>query len=84
MENVWLNAERSHLCIRHLASSGIARRVELALHGQSSFSRGRGDQLEDDRVADQRLAAPVLADPGKEAMLDLVPFAGARWPRDRP
>ena len=28
-------------------------------------------------MADQRLAAPVLGDVGEEAMLDLVPFAGA-------
>src|SRR6266516_6302183 len=35
-------------------------------------------QLQDHRVAGQWLAAPVLADPGKETMLDLVPFACSR------
>jgi hypothetical protein len=28
-------------------------------------------------VADERFAAPVLGDVGKEAVLDAVPFAGA-------
>ena len=39
--------------------------------------RGVGDQLDDDLMADQRLAAPVLGDEGEQAVLDAVPFAGA-------
>jgi hypothetical protein len=46
----------------------------LALHRQPSFGRGCGNQLEDNGVADKRLAAPVLTDPGEETMLDLVPL----------
>jgi len=33
---------------------------------------------EDDGVVGERLAAPVLTDPGKEAMFNLVPFARSR------
>ena len=35
------------------------------------------DQLDDHAIADERLGAPVLADEGEEAVLDLVPLAGA-------
>jgi hypothetical protein len=35
------------------------------------------NQLDDDVVVDERLAAPVLGDVGNEAVLDAVPFAGA-------
>ena len=47
------------------------------MHGQAGLGGGGGDQLDDDLMADQRLAAPVLADEGEQAMLDPVPFAGA-------
>ncbi len=52
------------------------RSVKATLHRQSGLRCGRRNQLQDHRVALVRLAAPVLADPGKETMLDLVPFAG--------
>jgi hypothetical protein len=40
--------------------------------------RRRGaDQLRDGLMADERFAAPVLGDKREQAMLDLVPFAGA-------
>ena len=48
-----------------------------AAHREAGVGRGGGDQLDDDLVADQRLAAPVLGDEGEQAVLDLVPFAGA-------
>ena len=78
MEGVRLDGEGGHLFISYFASWGVRVGVELALHPQPSFGRGGGNQLEDHGVADKRLAAPVLADPGKETMLDLVPFACSR------
>src|SRR6266571_3611674 len=77
MESSWQNGKGRHLFIRYLASGGIGIGVELALHRQASLCRGRSDQLHDYRIASERLAAPVLTDPGKEAMLNLVPFARA-------
>jgi hypothetical protein len=38
----------------------------------------RFDEIDDDLVADQWLATPVLTDVGEQAMFNLVPFAGAR------
>ncbi len=75
MKGVWQDGKRSHLFIGHFTTRKIAIGVELALHRQARLGRGRSDQFEDHRVADERLAAPVLTDPGKEAMLNLVPFA---------
>ena len=51
--------------------------VDAAGDGEAGFGRGGGDQLDDDLMADQRLAAPVLGDEGEQAVLDAVPFAGA-------
>src|SRR6266487_4492241 len=78
MEGVWPDGEGGHLFIRYLPSSRVAPSVELALHRQSGLCGGRRDQLQDHGVADERLTTPVLADPGEETMLDLVPFARAR------
>src|SRR5713226_10361216 len=78
VERVRLDGEGGHLFIRYRASSRIALGNELALHRQPRFGGGGGNQLEDHRVANARLATPVLADPGEETMLDLVPFAGSR------
>ena len=78
MEGMRQNGERRHLVIGHLAPGRVRIDVELALHPQASLGGGCRNQLEDHRIADERLAAPVLADEGKEAMLNLVPFARAR------
>src|SRR5258708_17017701 len=78
VEGVWQNGECCHLFIGDLASGAVGIGVELALHCQACLSRSGSDQLQDHRVACERFAAPVLADPGKEAMLNLVPFARSR------
>jgi len=49
----------------------------LAGDGQSGFGGGGGDELDDDQVANERLAAPVLRDEREQAMLYLVPLARA-------
>ena len=78
MKRGWQDGKRSHLFIGHLTTRKVAIRVELALHRQARLGRGRSNQFEDHRVARERLAAPVLTDPGKEAMLNLVPFTRSR------
>ena len=52
--------------------------VDLAAHGEAGLCGRRRDQVDDDTIADERLSAPVLADVREEAVLDLVPLAGAR------
>ena len=51
--------------------------VEAARNGEAGVGGGVGDQLDDDLVADQRFAAPVLGDEGKQTVLDFVPLASA-------
>lgn len=78
MKGVSNDEERAHLLIGELAPRWIAVGVELALNRQPSLSGGRRDQFHDHGVIHQRLAAPVLADPREEAMLDFIPFARSR------
>src|SRR5580700_6677968 len=59
-------------------AAGILAGVELAAHGEAGFGGGGRDQLGDHAIADEWFGAPVLADEGEEAVLDLVPLAGAR------
>ena len=65
-----------HLGIGDLDALGIAVGVDVAGDGEAGIGRGGADQLDDDLMADERLAAPVLGDVGEQAMLDPVPFAG--------
>src|ERR1017187_8566995 len=41
-----------------------------------------GHQIDDDFMAHQRLATPVLSDEGEQPMFDLVPLAGVRVIRE--
>jgi hypothetical protein len=57
---------------------GVGPLVEAGVDLQAGACGGRGDQVDDHLVADQGLAAPVLRDEREQAVLDLVPVAGAR------
>src|SRR6186997_871215 len=52
--------------------------IELRPNLQTCRGGGCRDQVDNNLVADQRLAAPVLADEGEKTVLNLVPFAGTR------
>src|SRR3984893_11174703 len=52
--------------------------VSSSQHSEAGFGGSGRNQLDDHPIADEWLGAPVLADKGKEAVLDLVPLAGAR------
>lgn len=78
MKGAWKKREYRHLCIGYLPTGWVGMGVELALHRQPGLSRGRRNQFHHHRVTHQWLATPVLTDPGKEAMLDFIPFAGTR------
>ena len=77
MEAGGLDSDAGHGFFVDLETSSVGVSVE----GRTNLEAGGGtstrDQLDDDLVAGQRSAAPVLADEGKEAMLDLVPLAGS-------
>src|SRR5277367_5001015 len=77
VEFMTMNVDGVHLGISDFDAGGVGVGIDLALDLQAGIcGRGR-DQLNDGLVADQRAPAPVLRDEGEQAMLDLVPFAGA-------
>ena len=72
-----MDVEGSHLGVSDLDTLSIVIVIEATGDGEPGVSGGAGDQLDDDQVADQWLAAPVLSDEGKQPMLYFVPLAGA-------
>ena len=77
MERVALDVDCSHFGFGDFDAAWVARAIDVAGNGEACVGRGGGDQLDDDLMADERLAAPVLGDEGEQSMLDPVPFAGA-------
>ena len=59
------DVEFGHLSIGDLDALFVAVLVEPALHGQSGAGRGVGDQLDNDLMAHQGFATPVLRDEGE-------------------
>src|ERR1700730_7533176 len=66
-----------HVCVRYDNAARVLAGVEFTAHSEAGFGGSGRNQLDDHPIADERLGAPVLADKGKEAVLDLVPLAGA-------
>jgi hypothetical protein len=81
-EGVGLNVESSHLGVGDLDALIIGIFVEMTGDGEPGISGSAGDQLDNDQVADQRLAAPVLGDERKQPMLSSR--AGEFHPRALP
>src|SRR4051812_44935638 len=81
MELVALDVEACHLLVSHLDPFRIAPRVQHAVHYQPACQParrcGRGNQIYDGRMADERTASPSLGDGAEQAMLDRVPLRGA-------
>ena len=78
MEGIALDVDGGHFGIADLDAFRVNVLVDVAGDGEAGVGRGGADQLDDDLVADERFAAPVLRDVGKEAVLDAVPLAGSR------
>lgn len=62
MKLVSSKLEFGHLLIGNLNPRGIDVGVEFAFHGQTGRRRGGSNEIDDDLVADQWLATPVLTD----------------------
>ena len=62
MESGGLDVESSHLGVGDLDALFIIIFIEATGNGKPGTGGGAGDQLDDDQVADQWLAAPVLRD----------------------
>src|SRR5262245_527392 len=69
----------SHLRVGDLEALLVFVAVETALHGQSGLGLRIGDQFDDHPMGEERLAAPILRDEGKQPM---SPAGGGQqlWP----
>jgi hypothetical protein len=56
----WLDVESGHLGVGDLDAFRIITFIEATSDGEPCVGGGAGEQLDDDQVADQWLAAPVL------------------------
>src|SRR5207342_2610736 len=77
VEGVTLDVDGGQFGFGDSYAAWIARAIDVTGNGESFAGRGGSDQLDDDLMADERLAAPVLGDVGEQSVLDAVPFAGA-------
>src|SRR5262245_1427327 len=66
VKRVGSQADRLQGVATDLEARGITGRVQPGPHAEASGGRGRRDQVHDDRVAEQGLPAPVLADEGAQ------------------
>ncbi len=71
MEIGGLDVEGSHLGVSDLDTLRIVTVIEATGDGEPGVSGGAGDQLDDDQVAEQRLATPVLSNERDQQMLYL-------------
>jgi hypothetical protein len=68
VETITIDIDRVHFRVGYLDGFWVVILVEAALDIESGVRAGRSDQLDDDLVADQRFAAPVLCDEGTEVL----------------
>ena len=78
VEGVGGEVYRRHFVVCDFGARRIGCVVDFGFDVGSGSGGGRGNQLDDGLVADQRFAAPVLGDEGEKLVLDLVPLAGPR------
>ncbi len=78
MERVRLEVYECELLVRDSAARRVDAVIKSTAHGESRLRGRSGDQVDDDLMGDERLAAPILRDEGEQAVLDLVPLAGSR------
>ena len=74
MEVGRLNVECCHLGVGDLDTLLIGIVVEPARDGEASIGGRVGDQLNDNLMADQWFATPVLGNEGEQPVLDPVPL----------
>ena len=77
MEFVVVELDGGHVGVGDLDAGRVAVGVEFAAHFEAALGSGGGDQLDDDLMADQRLAAPVLVYELEKPRSELVPLPGA-------
>lgn len=78
MKHMRLKVHARELGIGDAPARGVDAVIQSAPHGEARRRRGGGDQVHNDLMGDERLAAPVLCDEREQAVFNLVPLARAR------
>lgn len=77
MEVVSLQIEGCNFLVRDLDADGVGGLVDFRMHFESCGDGGGSDELNDDFLADERFALPVLADEGRRGDGRRFTLAGA-------
>src|SRR6266498_3347763 len=78
MKLVFLEIDRSKLCVRHFDAFLIMPFVEFCVNTKA-FSRGSmPNQIDHHCSTKQRSAAPILGDMTEHSVLNLIPLTGTR------
>jgi hypothetical protein len=78
MKRMRVQRQALHLRLGDDAAGWMASLVQCGLHPQADRRVGVANQVDHRLKGAEGTAAPVLRDVTKQAMLDLVPLAGAR------
>ena len=76
MKPIALKVDSFHVVLRALAAGRIFAAIQPARHPQAFRRRRLGNELDHGFIVTQGFAAPIRRNKGKEAVFDLVPFAG--------
>src|SRR5277367_1895043 len=74
---VRMEVNLSQFLITDLNTRWIRSCIKTGFYLETSFRPGGTDEIDNNLMTDQRPPAPVHGDIRKQAMLNLVPFAGA-------
>jgi hypothetical protein len=77
MKLVTLDLQLSQFLLGDLLAGGIAPTIKSGAHDETTSVGGVADEVDDGLVGPQRAPAPVDRDEREQAMLHLVPLAGA-------
>ena len=72
MEVVAFDVDGSHLPVADFNAARVTVLVEVAVHGETGIGFRCANKLQDDDMADQGFAAPVLRDEGEQPVLSCV------------
>ncbi len=78
VEIITCDPDTGHLLVSDFYLRGVMFTVENASHFKAGLRAGVRYQVHDGGGRQQWLATPVLSDIRKQAMFNLVPFAGSR------
>src|SRR3954471_6752085 len=76
-DNQWIHVDVERAERELPMGTTIAHGLLTLSFAQPACRCGRGNQIYDGRMADERAASPILGDVAEQAMLDLVPLRGA-------